>query len=40
MLDIILLLKPLCQDFVEEDYYVEKNYSAAIIMRLKVVEVK
>jgi len=40
MSDNILLLRPLCQDFVEEDYYVEKNFSAAIIMRSKVVEVK
>ena len=40
MLDIILLLRPLCQDFVEEDLYVEKNFSAAIIYEIKVVEVR
>jgi len=30
----------LCQDFVEEDLLCWKNFSAAIIYEIKVVEVK
>jgi len=27
----ILLLRPLCQDFVEEDYYVEKHFPLQLL---------
>jgi len=31
MLDNILLLRPLCQDFVGEEYYVEKNFPLQLL---------
>jgi len=39
MTNSILLLRPLCQDFVEDEYCIER-ISAAIIYEIKVVEVK
>jgi len=32
------IVEALCQYFFEEEYYVEKKFSAAIIMRLKLLK--